>query len=105
MAARARPELVRRPVLTGAVYGIGLYLVMNYVVLPLSAAGTSPKFPLWIGLTVLVHMFLIGVPIALFVRRSVAGPASEPPVKLVASPAIPADTARRPSNPPNATGV
>ncbi len=78
VAARARPELVRRPVLTGAVYGIGLYLVMNYVVLPLSAAGTSPKFPLWIGLTVLVHMFLIGVPIALFVRRSVAGPAARP---------------------------
>lgn len=72
LAARARPELVRRPVLTGAIYGVGLYIVMNYIVLPLSAAGSGSKNPLWIWLTVLVHAFFIGVPIALFVRRSVS---------------------------------
>ncbi len=71
LAARARPELVRRPVLTGAIYGVGLYVLMNYLVVPLSAAGPGSRNPLWIGLTVLVHAFFVGVPIALFVRRAV----------------------------------
>jgi hypothetical protein len=40
-------------------------------VLPLSAAGPGSKDPLWIGLSILVHMFLIGVPCALFGRRAI----------------------------------
>ena len=44
---------------------------MNYVVLPLSAAGLRSNDPLWIVLSIAVHAFLIGVPIALFVRRAV----------------------------------
>ena len=43
---------------------------MNYVVVPLSAAGPGSKDPLWIGLSVAVHVLLIGVPIALFARRA-----------------------------------
>jgi|SRR6516162_6100846 hypothetical protein len=48
-----------------------VYGVMNYIVLPMSAAGSGSKDPLWIGLSILVHMFLIGVPCAVFARRSV----------------------------------
>jgi hypothetical protein len=59
-----------RPVLCGAVYGLLLYAFMNYVVVPLSAAGGGSKDALWIGLTVLVHVVLIGIPIALFARRA-----------------------------------
>ena len=44
---------------------------MNYIVLPMSAAGSGSKEPLWIGLSILVHMFLIGVPCAVFGRRAV----------------------------------
>ena len=41
--------------------------------LPLSAAaGGSSGDRLWVTLTVLVHMFLIGLPIALFSRRALA---------------------------------
>ena len=47
---------------------------MNYIVVPLSAAGGGgAKDPLWVGLSVVVHMLLIGVPIALFVRAALRG--------------------------------
>lgn len=70
LAARRYPALVRRPVLKGAIYGLLLYLVMNDVVVPLSAAAPGSKNPLWVTLSVLVHMFLIGVPIALVTRSA-----------------------------------
>ena len=54
----------------GAVYGLLLYGFMNFVVVPLSAAGGGAKNPLWIVLTVLVHVAFIGIPIALFTRRA-----------------------------------
>ena len=37
-ASRRLPLLVRRPVVTGPIYGVGVYLVMSLVVVPLSAA-------------------------------------------------------------------
>ena len=68
--SRYWPPLWQRPVLWGSVYGAGLYAVMNYVVVPLSAAGPGSKDTTWIALSVLVHMFLIGVPIAVFIRKA-----------------------------------
>lgn len=68
LSARRLPVLVRRPGLCGAAYGFLLYGIMNYIVVPLSAARPGPKDRLWITLSVLVHMFLIGVPIALITR-------------------------------------
>jgi hypothetical protein len=62
--------LRERAVLCGAGYGLLLYGIMNYVVVPLSAAGPGSKNPLWVGLTVAVHALLIGIPIALFARRA-----------------------------------
>jgi hypothetical protein len=70
-AARRRPALWRHPLPYGLAYGLGLYVVMNRVVVPLSAAGAGSKDPLWVGLSVAVHALLIGVPIALCTRRAV----------------------------------
>ncbi len=64
------PALHRRPLAYGAAYGLLLYGVMNYIVLPLSAAGRGSRDPLWIALSIVVHMLLIGVPMALFARRA-----------------------------------
>ena len=64
------PLLVGRPLLSGAAYGLVLYGIMNYIVVPLSAASPGSTDPLWITLTVAVHMFLIGVPIALATERA-----------------------------------
>ena len=68
--ARRWPALWERPVPYGAAYGLLLYGIMNYVVVPLSAAGPSSNDPLWVGMSIAVHMLLIGLPIALFARRA-----------------------------------
>ena len=70
LVARRQPLLWQRPVACGAAYGLLLYAIMNYVVVPLSAAGRGSQDPLWIGLSVAVHVLLIGIPIALFARRA-----------------------------------
>ncbi|MGH9779161.1 MAG: hypothetical protein ACRD5I_12190 [Candidatus Acidiferrales bacterium] len=66
LASRRIALMVKRPVLSGLLFGALVYLFMSRVVVPLSAA------PFTIRLTLLdlaVHMFFIGVPIALAVRR------------------------------------
>jgi hypothetical protein len=69
--ASARWSLLwQKPLPCGAGYGLLLYLIMNYVVVPLSAAGPGSKDPLWITLSIVVHALLIGVPIALLTRRA-----------------------------------
>ena len=70
LVATRWPLLQQRPVLCGAAYGLLLYGVMNYVVVPLSAAGPGSRNPLWIALSLAVHVLLIGIPIALFARRA-----------------------------------
>jgi hypothetical protein len=66
--ARRWSALTRRPWLFGPAYGLLLYGIMNYVVLPLSAAGPPGKDPLWTAMSIVVHMALIGLPIALATR-------------------------------------
>jgi len=71
VSRRWRP-LIQYPVLFGGAYGLVLYAVMNFIVVPLSAAGGGggAKDPLWIGLTVAAHVFLVGIPIAVFARMA-----------------------------------
>ena len=66
LASRRVDVLVRHPFVCGAVYGVGVYAFMNLVVIPLSAIGFQ-RFtlaPLINGL--LIHIFGIGIPAALF---------------------------------------
>lgn len=71
-ASQYLPVLVRKPLLAGSVYGIVIYAVMNLVVIPLSRFPRKPSYPLPVLITgLLVHMFLIGVPIAFAARRRV----------------------------------
>jgi hypothetical protein len=72
IVARRWSLLVRRPVLCGVVYGVVLYAVINFIVIPLSAAPHGTKISLWVVLSVAVHMFLIGLPIALLSGRAAA---------------------------------
>ena len=70
-AAALVPALVRQPVAIGVLYGLVVYAVMNYVVVPLSRIGPRPTPPTAIWVTgVLVHMFLIGVPIVVSASRA-----------------------------------
>lgn len=70
LASRRLGVLVRRPVLCGLVYGVLVWLVMNRVVIPLSALTPGPRH--WIGIVngVLAHLFLVGLPTALIVSRA-----------------------------------
>jgi hypothetical protein len=78
LAARRWSVLARRPVPLGIAYGLLLYVVMNFVVVPLSAASAGSRDPTWIALTVAVHAFLIGLPIALFASRATLYPERSP---------------------------
>lgn len=66
-ASRALGILMQRPVISGLLYGIAVYLFMNLVVLPLSAVRRRP-FALDITL-IIVHMLCVGLPIALVTSR------------------------------------
>jgi hypothetical protein len=69
--ARAVPLLTRRPFLFGPLYGLVAYAVMNFVVIPLSAAasgGQPPRAVLVNGL--LIHAFGVGLPAALSARAA-----------------------------------
>ena len=59
-------------VICGIVYGILVYVFMNYVVIPLSNAARPTRFNLlWVSCSVIVHMFLIGLPAALFAKAAI----------------------------------
>jgi hypothetical protein len=82
LVARRWPLLRERAAPCGVAYGLLLYGIMNYVVVPLSAAGGGgAKDPLWVGLSVAVHMFLIGLPIALFVRAALREASAPQPAR------------------------
>jgi uncharacterized membrane protein YagU involved in acid resistance len=71
VASKWIPLLIEHAVICGIVYGIGVYIVMNYVVIPLSNAARPKTFNLlWVSCSVVVHMFLIGLPAALFARTA-----------------------------------
>lgn len=64
------PILIDHAVVCGLIYGLIAYLVMNYIVIPLSAIGPRPSslrlfLPAFIG-----HALLVGLPVALLARRS-----------------------------------
>jgi hypothetical protein len=64
LAAIWWPALARYPLRYGALYGLLLYGTMRYIVVPLSAAGRQSTDPLWVALSVAVHVVFIGIPIA-----------------------------------------
>jgi len=53
----------------GLAYGVAVYLVMTYVVLPMSAVAPSPfSLPLFLN-GIIGHALFVGLPIALFSRQ------------------------------------
>jgi hypothetical protein len=71
--------LVRRPLSFGALYGLGLYAVMNLVVIPLSAIGHLPKFDNlpWVSSSIAMHV-VFGLICAFAARMAVAGVSARP---------------------------
>jgi uncharacterized membrane protein YagU involved in acid resistance len=95
LAAQGFKALTKNALLWGFVYGLILYVAMNYVVVPLSAAGANEHFaasfgevaerlqrsfsevrgggggtyPWMLWGTILTHTLLVGIPIALAAKR------------------------------------
>jgi uncharacterized membrane protein YagU involved in acid resistance len=68
--ASAWLPLSRHPWLYGTLYGIAIYVVMNYIVLPLSHIRLRPLPPLFSLLNGIAALVVcVGIPIALIVRR------------------------------------
>jgi hypothetical protein len=78
LASLRLPNLVRQPVRWGLAFGVGVYVFMNYVVLPLShfKKGSGPfSLPLFVN-GVLAVVLLVGLPIALLAARAAGTPRS-----------------------------
>jgi uncharacterized membrane protein YagU involved in acid resistance len=70
LAARTLRFLQQHAIIAGLLYGVAVYLFMNFVVLPLSAVPQRAAPPLSgriIGL--LIIMFCVGLPISVIVHR------------------------------------
>jgi uncharacterized membrane protein YagU involved in acid resistance len=68
VSSRKLPILIDHPLLSGVLYGAAVHLVMNRIVLPLSAAAIP--FSAKAFLTQLViHILFVGLPIALVVSH------------------------------------
>jgi hypothetical protein len=70
-ASRRLPALTRRWLICGVAYGVVVYLVMTFVVLPLSASPGGGGFHSLSALVqgLVVHIVCVGLPIAFITRR------------------------------------
>jgi hypothetical protein len=68
MASRKIPFLTKQPFVSGVFYGIGVYLVMYWIVLP-TVFSTFRHRPSNELLELAIHICLIGLPTAFIVRR------------------------------------
>ncbi|MEO8460650.1 MAG: hypothetical protein ABI451_08985, partial [Dokdonella sp.] len=71
LVSRRNPSLLGKPLVFGPLYGVLLYLIMNFVVLPISRVGRFPSLQHidWIVLSILAHM-VFGVICVYFSRRA-----------------------------------
>ena len=70
LAAIRWPMLLRRPIVWGIAYGFPVYIVMNFIVVPLSRVAFAPTTePAMMALSFAIQVFAFTVPIALVCRR------------------------------------
>jgi hypothetical protein len=65
VAADYVPLLLESPILAGALYGICVFLVMNLIVVPLSAGPKRKVRPSAIVIQIAIHILFVGLPISL----------------------------------------
>jgi hypothetical protein len=70
VAAQRIPALVRYWWIAGLVYGLGVWLVMYGVVLPLRFGSSLPTEPVAIAKGLFAHCVLVGLPIAWITARA-----------------------------------
>jgi hypothetical protein len=68
LASRKLTSMIRRPIPSGALYGIAVYVVMYWVVMPLSNFHGTKTVTSSI-IAIVTHIICVGLPIALVVHR------------------------------------
>lgn len=69
-ASRKLRLLVEQAIICGLLYGVAVYLFMYLIVLPLSAVPFKVSYTFAVVVTgLMIHMFCVGLPISLTVRR------------------------------------
>jgi len=68
-ASRGMRVLVEQAALFGPLYGIAVYFFMNRIVVPLSGATKFPFSVKMMLIGVVIHIFCVGLPIALGIKR------------------------------------
>lgn len=64
------PSLRQHPWRWGTAYGLAVYAVMTFVVLPLSQAATQPPTLASMARMAVIHVVCVGLPIAFAARRT-----------------------------------
>jgi hypothetical protein len=67
--SRSMRILVEQAALCGALYGVAVYFFMNRIVVPLSRAVKYPFSMKMMVIGIVIHVFCVGLPIALSIRR------------------------------------
>lgn len=74
LCAKVLPALRRRWILSGLLYGVVIFPVMNFIVVPLSAWKSHPHFTALKFAENMAAMLLFGVIVAFFARRTTENP-------------------------------
>ena len=77
LAARKLKFMIRQAIPAGIAYGIVVYAVMQFLVVPLSRIGRLPFSLSGTFTGILIHIVCIGLPISLLMRRYLSYPASK----------------------------
>ena len=67
--SRTTPFLNQNAVVSGVLFGVAVYFFMNRVVVPLSAVAKRPFSLKMMIVGIVIHIFCVGLPISLSVRR------------------------------------
>ena len=68
-ASRKIRLMTRLPILSGVLYGVAVYLVMYWIVMPLSLVHRGPFSLTATVIAILTHMVCVGLPISLIVHH------------------------------------
>lgn len=69
LASRIMPFLIDYPLFCGPLYGIAVYFFMQRIVIPLSKAHRNAFSLKFMIIGIIIHIFCVGLPIALSVRK------------------------------------